>query len=33
MLHMGDLFFHKVVPFIDVGGGGSPRGYLTALDR
>ena len=32
VLHMGDLFFHKVVPFIDVKGGGSPGGYLKALD-
>ena len=24
VLHMGDLFFHKVVPFIDVKSGGSP---------
>jgi cyclase len=33
VLHMGDLFFHKFIPFIDVGGGGSPRGYLAALDQ
>jgi cyclase len=32
VLHMGDLFFNKMVPFIDVGGGGSARGYLAALD-
>jgi cyclase len=32
VLHMGDLFFHKVVPFIDVKSGGSPAGYLRALD-
>ena len=32
VLHMGDLFFHKMVPFIDVRGGGSPSGYLKALD-
>jgi cyclase len=32
VLHMGDLFFNKVVPFIDVKGGGSPAGYLKALD-
>jgi cyclase len=32
VLHMGDLFFHKVVPFIDVKSGGSPAGYLKALD-
>jgi len=33
VLHMGDDFFNKVVPFIDIQGGGSVRGYLTALDR
>lgn len=32
VLHMGDLFFHKVVPFIDVKSGGSPAGYVKALD-
>jgi glyoxylase-like metal-dependent hydrolase (beta-lactamase superfamily II) len=32
VLHMGDLFFHKYVPFIDVRSGGSPNGYLKALD-
>jgi cyclase len=31
--HMGDLMFNKVIPFIDVQGGGSARGYLEALDR
>src|SRR5262245_31896319 len=33
VLHMGDDFFNKVIPFIDVNGGGSARGYLTALDQ
>ncbi|MGH9399638.1 MAG: MBL fold metallo-hydrolase [Thermoanaerobaculia bacterium] len=33
VLHMGDLLFNKVIPFIDVKGGGSVRGYLDALDR
>lgn len=33
VLHMGDLLFHKVIPVIDVRGGGTPRGYLDALDR
>ncbi len=33
VLHMGDDFFNKVIPFIDVAGGGSARGYLAALDR
>ena len=32
VLHMGDLFFHKLFPFIDVRSGGSPAGYLKALD-
>ena len=32
VLHLGDLFFNKVIPFIDVKGGGSPGGYLKALD-
>ncbi len=33
VLHMGDDFFNGVVPFIDVSGGGSARGYLAALDK
>jgi cyclase len=33
VVHMGDLLFNKVIPFIDVDGGGSARGYLTALDK
>jgi glyoxylase-like metal-dependent hydrolase (beta-lactamase superfamily II) len=33
VLHMGDDFFNKVIPFIDIQGGGSVRGYLAALDR
>ena len=32
VLHMGDLLFNKVIPVIDVRGGGSPKGYLAALD-
>lgn len=32
VLHMGDLFFSKVIPFIDVKSGGSPGGYLKGLD-
>src|SRR4029453_17181208 len=31
VLHMGDDFFNKVIPFIDVSGGGSARGSLRAL--
>jgi glyoxylase-like metal-dependent hydrolase (beta-lactamase superfamily II) len=33
VLHMGDDFFNKVIPFIDVAHGGSVKGYLTALDK
>ena len=33
VLHMGDDFFNKVIPFIDVKGGGSARGYVAALDK
>jgi cyclase len=32
VLHMGDLFFNAWVPFVDVKSGGSPKGYLKALD-
>jgi cyclase len=32
-LHMGDLFFNKVVPFIDTASGGSASGYLSAIDQ
>ncbi len=33
VLHMGDDFFNRVIPFIDIAGGGSVTGYLAALDR
>ena len=33
VLHMGDLFFNHVIPFIDVNGGGSAAGYLVAIDK
>jgi glyoxylase-like metal-dependent hydrolase (beta-lactamase superfamily II) len=33
VLHMGDDFFNKVIPFIDVAHGGSVKGYLVALDK
>ncbi|HEY7114146.1 MAG TPA: MBL fold metallo-hydrolase [Thermoanaerobaculia bacterium] len=33
VLHMGDDFFNKIIPFIDVGSGGSARGYLAAIDK
>ena len=33
VLHTGDLCFNKVIPFIDVKGGGSANGYLTSIDK
>jgi glyoxylase-like metal-dependent hydrolase (beta-lactamase superfamily II) len=33
VLHMGDDFFNKIIPFIDTSSGGSARGYLAALDK
>jgi glyoxylase-like metal-dependent hydrolase (beta-lactamase superfamily II) len=33
VLHTGDVFFNKMIPFIDVKGGGSANGYLTSLDK
>jgi len=33
VLHTGDLFFNKMIPYIDVKGGGSANGYLTSLDK
>jgi cyclase len=34
ILHMGDLFFHKVtLPFIDLNSGGSARGLLAATEK
>ena len=32
VLHMGDLFFHGLIPFVDVKHGGSVQGYLAAID-
>jgi cyclase len=32
VLHMGDLFFNRIIPFIDVKAGGSAKGYLVAID-
>jgi cyclase len=32
VLHMGDDFFNGIIPFIDVRGGGSARGYLAMVD-
>lgn len=31
ILHMGDLFFNGIFPVIDVGSGGSVRGYLAVM--
>ena len=33
VVHMGDLLFNRVIPFIDIQGGGSVRGYVDALDK
>ena len=33
VVHMGDLYFHDMVPFVDVSSGGSVRGYLAAIDK
>lgn len=34
IVHMGDLFFHKVTfPFVDRGSGGDVRGVIAAADR
>jgi glyoxylase-like metal-dependent hydrolase (beta-lactamase superfamily II) len=33
VLHMGDLFFNGMVPFIDALAGGSGRGYVRNLDQ
>ncbi len=32
VLHMGDVFFHQIIPRIDIQGGGSVLGYLSAID-
>lgn len=32
VLHMGDLFFNGMVPFIDAPGGGSVKGYIENID-
>jgi glyoxylase-like metal-dependent hydrolase (beta-lactamase superfamily II) len=33
VVHMGDLLFNKVIPYIDARAGGSAKGYLAALDK
>jgi glyoxylase-like metal-dependent hydrolase (beta-lactamase superfamily II) len=32
VLHMGDVYFNRIIPFIDVSAGGSAKGYLAAID-
>ena len=32
VLHMGDLFFNGMYPFIDAPGGGSVKGYIENID-
>lgn len=33
VLHMGDVFFNGLLPFIDVGSGGSLRGVVAGLNK
>jgi glyoxylase-like metal-dependent hydrolase (beta-lactamase superfamily II) len=33
VVHMGDVFFNGMYPFIDLGSGGSPDGVIAAMDR
>jgi glyoxylase-like metal-dependent hydrolase (beta-lactamase superfamily II) len=33
VIHMGDVFFNGMYPFIDVSSGGSPEGVVLAYDR
>ncbi|MDJ0653424.1 MAG: MBL fold metallo-hydrolase [Xanthomonadales bacterium] len=33
VIHMGDLFFHKMYPFIDLGSGGNANGVIAAVDK
>lgn len=33
VVHMGDLFFNGMFPFIDLGSGGSIEGYLAAVEK
>jgi cyclase len=33
VVHMGDVFFHNMYPFIDTGSGGSVAGVIAAHDR
>jgi len=33
VIHMGDVFFNGMYPFIDAGSGGTPEGTVAAFDR
>jgi cyclase len=33
VVHMGDVYFAGIYPFIDYGTGGTAKGYIAALDR
>ncbi len=33
VIHMGDIYFNGLYPFIDTEGGGSAQGYIAAIDR
>jgi cyclase len=33
VMHLGDVFFNKLYPFIDTGSGGSVSGTIAALDK
>ena len=33
IIHTGDLFFNGIFPVIDLGSGGSVRGYLSAMEK
>lgn len=33
VVHMGDLVFHKMVPYIDLPGGASVTGWISVLER
>ncbi len=33
LVHMGDLFFNKLYPFIDISSGGTVDGVIAAVDR
>lgn len=33
ILHMGDIFFNGMFPFIDLGGGGTVDGFIAGMER